>query len=147
MKKGKHLFMEDTTYKMLEQQEFWEKLNPELSINTNVFKKPVSDIFDDINNDFLHDDSCLDKASQTLNDEGYFKLDSIIPPNITDPLKKGIENLTNLGILPVFSMVYDEYWLVLKRLNSILTQILGKQWYALPDIWGWHIKKDRKSNV
>ncbi len=123
---------------LLKQESYWKSLLPTFSITPTVFNNG--------HNDFSYDETILNNAANNLNEEGYFKLDSVLPDSLTSSLTQGIRTLTSSGILPVFSMVYDEYWHVLRGLKTILSKTLGEDWVVLPDIWGWNVEKGHNNS-
>ena len=129
---------QDDVLKALKNEDYWKALNPHLHITDTLFEN--------CDPDFSYDKTQLQEAGEDLNHEGYYKLDSVIDESISTALAQGIKNLSAHGILPIFAFVYDEYWLLLKRLESILRTSLGNHLHILPDIWAWDIQKGQNNS-
>lgn len=122
---------------LLESPDFWLNRLPDFHINNSVFLQPC---------DYIHaDQRALVESRDNLVEEGYFKLDSVIPAGLTNKLARGIASLHQIGILPVFAMVYDEYWEAFKKLSMILGTILDDDFMVLPDFWVWHVDRNQDS--
>ena len=52
-------------------------------------------------------------------------------------LAKHIETLQTQGLLPVFSFIYDEYWLLFAKLRDALGHLLGSDYQTMPAFWTW----------
>lgn len=115
--------------------EFWETLNPDLSITTTPFA--------DRSKDFEFDDAEIDESSLQIKEEGYFKTGPVIGKSEVEPVAGAIEKIVACGLPPVFVFVYDEVWQVFGRLSNILGATLGQNHkILLAGMWAWRIEKN-----
>jgi len=113
-------------------KEFWVDINPHLHITDEPFQGQNYDC----------DSQRLDIATRQLEEDGYFKIESIVPNSMCEALVLGIENVVNCGLPAPFALVYDEYWEVYSRLQNMLSHFVGADVGLVPDFWMWHIAKD-----
>jgi hypothetical protein len=71
--------------------------------------------------------------------EGYVQVNGLYDGDLCRRLAAGVSALRGHGLLPVFALVYDEYWLLARRLHAIMCQVLGDDYVQLPDFWAWFI--------
>ena len=67
-------------------------------------------------------------------------------PNFNSPIqdmKKIIKKVSDLGLPPVFSFVYDEFWYIQWQIKHVLDEILGKNYKQLPDFWAWNVDQGK----
>ena len=67
-------------------------------------------------------------------------------PNFNSPIqdmKKIIKKVSSLGLPPVFSFVYDEFWYIQWQIKQVLDEILGKNYKQLPDFWAWNVDQGK----
>ncbi len=72
--------------------------------------------------------------------EGYTHLHE---PGFKVPLPEMAALFTQMveqGLPPVFSFVYDEFWLLSKQLHNLIDGVLDTEYAMLPDFWAWHIE-------
>ncbi|MGE3477226.1 MAG: phytanoyl-CoA dioxygenase family protein [Rhodospirillaceae bacterium] len=70
--------------------------------------------------------------------DGYFQ-QSDVPLSVDLALMaETVRKFSNEGLSPVFTFLYDEFWLPFCQLDSLLRDLLGG--YAiLPDFWVWNV--------
>lgn len=71
--------------------------------------------------------------------EGYVQVGGLFDRDRALALAQNIVHLRARGLLPVFALVYDEFWWLAKRLNPLLSNVLGAGYAQLPDVWAWHL--------
>lgn len=111
---------------------FWRQLAPTLHINSPLesgggLPPPNLDVRT------AHDIQSLVKT------EGYFQgrmTDWGIP---LETMTATIHQLKQIGLLPVFSFVYDEMWTLAHQLHPVIETLLGPHYAMLPDFWVWHV--------
>jgi Phytanoyl-CoA dioxygenase (PhyH) len=54
-----------------------------------------------------------------------------------------VRKLTENGLSTVFAFMYDEFWLPFIKLHQIYSNLLGGQYYVLPDFWVWNVDPKR----
>lgn len=116
-------------------KQHWQQLNPESSITDS----PLSGL----KPPFKVDPSLMTRRVHQLLDEGYFKVDSLIPESEIQPLAHVVTAVSYEGYPPVFAFVYDEFWRLLARYSRVVEPVLGKDYkLKLADPWIWHIDKE-----
>ncbi|MDH5180856.1 MAG: phytanoyl-CoA dioxygenase family protein [Gammaproteobacteria bacterium] len=109
--------------------EFWLKLNPHFTITPEGSHDKLAPIPVNVTEEMLH----------YLVTDGYIQLDKVISTEFVAGLRSGVDNLRNAGINPSFVFVYDEFWIISRQLNRLLTPILGETYQQLPDFWCWYL--------
>jgi len=73
--------------------------------------------------------------------EGYFQMDSVLSEACAEQLKAGIEIVRDAGWPPVFSFVYDQFWLTVRTpsLVNVLSAILGPGYEQSCYLWAHHV--------
>lgn len=117
---------------------YWREKFPLLHIEDLTFLTSHQDF--DVSNDIA------DSLSKLMHDDGYFQIN---PPN----WNLNINNMaiatskfaeTNLPIPLVF--IFDEFWIIFKKLHNIANAILGEGYLRLPDFWAWHVDPQKKQS-
>lgn len=117
--------------------DFWRELAPELHICDPEFIGNQKSI--------IFDSRTLKAIDSNLLDEGYTRFQ---PKNWETNIKnlaKNIEKLNDKNLLPVFSFVYDEYWLIFAKLRDALAYILGSDYKIMPAFWAWCLLPSKDS--
>ncbi len=133
--------MSNTTVKLLEgidTIEFWRSLCPEMTISTNIDDTDVvyvSVVLED-----------LKEKSATLKKDGYFRWEGLFPQEEMTLLSQAVTLVADATSLPVFALVYDEFWSLLLRLRPIFAAILGNEYQLLPDSWIWRLLPDSEAS-
>ena len=86
--------------------EFWESLNPGLTVTDFPFMKSLSLLGETY--------SGIDYVQQ-VKKEGYSKLDSVIPRPEIELMAKAMTRISELGLPPIFVYVYEEFWQIYHR--------------------------------
>jgi hypothetical protein len=71
--------------------------------------------------------------------EGYVHIPRLQPLAEVDRLAAAVRRLVQLGIPPVFAMIYDQFWIPTYSLNGVLKAAFGAEYFMLPDMWLWHV--------
>lgn len=109
--------------------DYWQQLNPELSMTNFPFKQSAP---------IKIQDSTIDKTLSNLLKEGYFQTSVILPADQTTLLAKAIENVVAAGFPAVFAFVYDDFWGLVRNLKRVLDPVLGENHLLSPgDMWIW----------
>jgi hypothetical protein len=74
-----------------------------------------------------------------LDRTGYLQLPHVVEPDLSARLAAAIAHLASLGIPPVFSLVYDQFWEPAFRLRNIIALAFGADCAILPAFWVWHV--------
>ncbi|MDP2697483.1 phytanoyl-CoA dioxygenase family protein [Thalassospira sp.] len=108
---------------------FWAGFNPGLTI-------------DGTDNGFPAIDAArfgLSAVSDHFWQEGYFRIEDVLPSAPLLALRTGIERLVAEGLPPVMIYLYDEAWQVFAALRPLLTHFLGDKIALLPHFWALHV--------
>jgi len=118
------------TFEQITDINFWKQLNPKMHITDDDFMKS-SKIFT-LNNaqkNYIH---------SHMQVEGYVQLS---PPDWGDlqisEMASLVKTFVAKDIMPVFSFLFDEYWLLFYKLNEFHQFILDDDYKLLPDFWCW----------
>ena len=114
----------------LEKPEFWLKFAPKLHIvDLSVFNAlqliaPAPDQ--------------MRTYCELMRNEGYFQG---LPQMILDHrlLAQTVRALVEANLSPVFAFLFDEFWLPFYKLHSIISTLLGGDYFFLPDFWVWNV--------
>ncbi|HET6251925.1 MAG TPA: phytanoyl-CoA dioxygenase family protein [Tepidisphaeraceae bacterium] len=119
------------------QPQAWIDLNPSLSVcDAARMNDPVM---------FGIDDASEKSLMRLLVREGYFHIPQL-PWNLPlAEMAQTIIRLTEVGLVPPFCFMYDEFWLMYARLHKMLGRLLGEGYAMLPDFWAWYVNP-RKEN-
>lgn len=113
---------------------FWSSLSPQLHIENSELLIA--------NNPFDIDANAAEKLKQQLTKEGYCRWSA----DLADwqlpilEMKLVIDKLVGLHLLPIFALVYDEFWVLFLRQRKVLEYFLDGNYYMIPiGFWIWHI--------
>ncbi|MBC3872360.1 phytanoyl-CoA dioxygenase family protein [Undibacterium flavidum] len=110
--------------------EWWQNLAPSLSLSNSPYAavKPL-----------VMDAGSESAIRQLILQEGYvqgsvgqWKLPLTDMVNVVVKLK-------GAGLMPVFALAYEEFWLLAHQLGNVVNTLLGGEYYMLPDFWMWHV--------
>lgn len=115
-------------------QEWWKNFSPSLSIaKASSFDiRPLG-----------LDNESVTAIRQLIRQEGYIQ-GSVGQWGL--PLADMVLTVAKLkagGLLPVFALVYDEFWQLAQQLGPVVSALLGDQYHMLPDFWVWHVDPKR----
>ena len=79
------------------------------------------------------------QVREDLGREGYVQIDGFFDRDYVTRLAQGIHALRGNGLLPVFGLVFDEYWNLARRAGDLLRHLLGAEYSQLPDFWSWYL--------
>lgn len=97
----------------IEDKDYWNS-RPELKFNNFDFKKKL------IKDGYLQ----------------FFQVDNEINHSKYSDL---VKKLNSNKILAIFSMLYDEFWLVQVRYKNYIEKIIGENYKLLPAFWVWQV--------
>ena len=111
--------------------EYWEELNPELTISEYPF---------------LRDPPALNTASfdpaksvEQMKREGYFKVDDVLPAERMELMARAIIKLVDEGFPPAMCYLYDEFWQVFRDISPVVSPVFGENYRLSMNRWAWHV--------
>jgi hypothetical protein len=117
---------------------YWVSYFPELHIEDVNFINSI-DYFD-ISNEM----SLLLKHK--IIKEGYFQID---PPDWDLNIKSMsnvVSELARLDLPTPMAFLFDEFWVIFRKLNNIASSLLGEGYFRLPDFWAWHVDPQKQQS-
>ena len=118
--------------------DYWRQQCPGLSLTLDEFE---------------WNESALPLQANTLEQErlrlwkdGYFCLESLLPPEDTLRLATAVRSVHKLCELSVFALVFDDFWKLPLQLSTALDSFLGGEWELLPDVWVWLLDPQREES-
>ena len=108
---------------------FWKSLSTDLTVTDFPFMKPLSLLGASYEG--------IDYVQQAKK-EGYFKIDSIIPRDEIDSMRRVMRRISELGLPPIFVFIYDEFWQIYYRLSPILSPVFGDNYRLIENQWAWN---------
>src|SRR5438552_185987 len=100
------------------QPQSWIELNPSLNVANFQLMQSV---------DVLEMDEAAAKSlEEWLLQEGYFHVPQVAWKLPIDGMAQAIVRLVENGWVPPFCYMYDEFWLLFFRLNTLLARLLGQ---------------------
>jgi hypothetical protein len=125
--------------KLNSKKDFWKSTFPKLHIEDDQFIKR------EVNFQVPQDFSILLKAK--IKKEGYFQID---PPNWETTnipqMAETVSEMVKLGFPPPMAFLFDEFWLIFRKLNNIAVSVLGEGYLRLPDFWAWHVDPQKQQS-
>jgi len=108
----------------LQDPEFWRELNPALSVTEHLDpgqREPL-------------DPGARESAEYVtrMQTEGYFSTRPLLNKDRMAAMAGGAANILEAGGHELWTLVYDEFWLTLKEISSVLDPILGKDHRIVP---------------
>lgn len=120
--------------KQLDNEDFWIKLNPALTVSRSPF---TSDL-----NDYEIDTGIVNSCVEQITVDGYFSTGPVLPQSDVQRVADAIEKIVDLNLPPVFIFVYDEAWQVFNRSTELVSAILDREYkLKMAGIWAWYIGK------
>jgi len=83
--------------------------------------------------------SISDQQKKQLQVDGYTRSSIRVDEKIRNRLVNGINQLQGGGYWPVFILLVDEVWSFLLKMDPYIQEILGGDYYVLPDFWAWNL--------
>jgi hypothetical protein len=74
--------------------------------------------------------------------DGYFQTSSVLDVNELAKLRDICITLYENGLMPLFAMVYDEFWQLVIKLRNCYAPILGDSYRLTPDCWVFYVRPD-----
>lgn len=119
-------------YDRIRDADFWRELNPELTISDVPLAPRVVPV------DFDEDSARWHAAF--LMDEGYLQTPPVFSAGDITPLRTAVERIVALGLPSGLAWMYDEFYLLLARIEPVLRPMLGPSPLLLPrDYWVFHV--------
>jgi len=118
--------------------QYWRDINSHLTISEDGSKEPVGTAF---NIDWKNEN-----FAKNLIDEGYINLGELLSNEEVAAMHKGIMGIKKQNFIPIFCLVYDEFWNVACRLRNILNEVIEENYCQLPAIWVWYVDKDKEES-
>ena len=115
--------------------EFWRQLCPEMSLTET---EPLDNPQQDRRGDPVRWTD-WETCRATIQKDAYLAYESFFPPSQMDSAANCLRALDKLEIPPVFSFVYDEFWVLPLMLRPLLSDLLG-DYLLLPAVWTWIVK-------
>ena len=81
----------------------------------------------------------LAEAQRALKEEGYLCFHERLDKSLMEKMAQALSTIQETLEWPVFVFMYDEFWLIFRYLEELLTALLGEGFKILPDFWAWHI--------
>ena len=110
----------------VESLDHWRALCPKLHVEGGL-GQPMFDIGN------------VNELVGNLRLEGYVNTPGVLGQSVFEPLRTCVETLHEAGIPLAFAFVYDEFWLAFQGISRFIEAALGKDYFALPDFWVWHL--------
>jgi hypothetical protein len=113
--------------------DYWRQLNPKMSLSGTT---RMSDI-----RHTPPDEARYNHAVEHMRAYGYFQFDRIYSIALMRKMRSALETVRDAGWPAVFSMVYDEFWLVVcvPWLVRLLEDALGPGYQQIPHVWCHYI--------
>ncbi len=120
-------------YRQASDPGYWTFLNPGLTVGSP----------DHVDWDGVEPlpDKLIEDAVANYRTHGFLSLAGVLSlPRIRE-MRQAIEKLRQADWLPVFSFVYDDFWLIGRapKLRKLLTNLLGPAFQLLPRIWTHYV--------
>ncbi len=115
---------------------FWRGLNPSAAISNFHF------VGQDVSNQVNAAD--IDAYTRQLQEERYFQSPVLLPEALTRTMRQCIEQVEQAGFPAIFALVYDVFYEGMGYLDSVIKEILGKNYRLIPNFWIYHIDSSEK---
>ncbi|HMW92550.1 MAG TPA: phytanoyl-CoA dioxygenase family protein [Candidatus Obscuribacter sp.] len=119
-----------TYYDLATSKDFWLEMNPDFSIS-NRRKKVQA---------FKLEQQKLRLVEEQLKEEGYFKIDEILPMDEMKRLAALVTKVRNENWPSAFAFVYDESWELFYHLNELISRLLGQGYHVLPAFYAFYVE-------
>lgn len=119
----------------LHTREFWQSFAPGFHVADPQFFQNLTP-FESTPQDFR-------LMADLLRVEGYVQGSNANWGVDLDAMANLVRSLTDANLSAVFAFVYDEFWLPFMRLHSVYSNLLGGQYYLLPEFWVWNVDPKR----
>jgi hypothetical protein len=113
---------------------YWERLNPDLSVSESATGEGIEATAIELE----QQNEIVRKFAQ----EGYLQIEPILSASVIERMRDAIEVLRKNDWPPVFTYVYDQFWLVSRvpSLVRVLSAILGPGYKQIPHIWTHYVQ-------
>lgn len=83
---------------------------------------------------------------QKMLKEGYFQ---IAPPdwdlNIGE-MGHAVAEVVKMSFPTPMVFLFDEFWMIFRKLNNVAALLLGEGYLRLPDFWAWHVDPQKQES-
>lgn len=111
--------------------DFWRAFAPELHLADPQYQRSVGR--------FVVGDTDAEALRLQTRIEGYVERrprEWRVPISTMAAL---VARLAQSGIPAPFAFVYDEFWLLFRQCDAMISAVLGNGYQRLPDFWAWHV--------
>ncbi|GMV22113.1 MAG: hypothetical protein AMXMBFR57_20620 [Acidimicrobiia bacterium] len=116
----------------IEDPDFWRRLNPQLTISDGPLAPRVTPL------DFPPDQARW--HADFMQEEGYLQTRPVFSAVELAPLREAVERVVAADLPSGMVWLYDEFYLLLARVESILEPMLGRAPLLLPkDFWVFYV--------
>lgn len=115
-------------------RDFWRRLNPRLHLEGTDRQGRAAQI--------EREPDELAKAREMLLWDGYFVLHTVFDEREMERLSQAIVHLEEESIPTIFAFVYDDFWNLLPRLESILGRVFEPGFRVEANFWVWYVEAD-----
>jgi hypothetical protein len=122
----------------IENIDYWKTLLPDCRITRQPFSPDQAPY------------ELLPEVQERIRDQaiqdGYFQIQPLIDPATISLLRRLVEDLDSKGIMPIFAALYDDFWINIHRLRTVLIPVLGTGYRCVPDFWVWLVPTDESKS-
>lgn len=115
----------------LSNKNFWQEFAKDFHIEDQAFQNSIARL--------SIESSELEKAEKKLFKEGYLHFENKDILSGFAPCSDLVLKFVDQGILPIFALIFDEFWLIQKRIEKVFSTYLDDSYKLLPAIWVWCI--------
>jgi hypothetical protein len=116
----------------IEDPEFWKSLNPHLTISEGPLADRVTPL--------PFDQAAAEWHAAFMQEEGYLQTPPVFSAAELAPLREAVERVVAADLPSGMVWLYDEFYLLLARVESILAPMLGRAPLLLPkDFWVFYV--------
>lgn len=123
---------------LISHKEYWREIFPNLHIGDVEYINSCED--------FKLPQEFSDSLKSRMIKEGYFQID---PPNWDlkiNEMASAVSGLVQMGLPTPMVFLFDEFWVIFRKLNNVATAILGEGYFRLPDFWAWHVDPKKQDS-
>jgi hypothetical protein len=111
--------------------DFWRELSPDSRLSDEPFAE-LGELYQVSTQE-------VKRLRAQLLSEGYFQSTPLIPKEETEKLASMVSTVVARGFPPLFSMVYDDFWRLIARLEYLIVPLVGSEFKIVPDFWVWRV--------
>jgi hypothetical protein len=122
----------------LKSKTFWQDFASDLHIFDHDFCRTNNSL------DLVLCNKLKQDCQNLIKKEGYFQAAQYFSNEEANRLGNLVKQLSAANILPVFSYIYDETWLMMLKAKPIIESVLGEGYKLRPCIWSWHLDPSKE---